>query len=318
MLPLANSQEFPVLYSALFQSYTADKSSDGAQPESSLASPQPDATSRKVQNLNIFKDSAYQKLFQDLETLDRVNIRDGEKLAVSNGSLLIQKNQIGQTLVRSLWNTAGYGYNRNDISKHLNLIHALAIKVFAEMLLDPEFAQHGAEAAHFDTLIKNAAQKVELVKSHYAGRTTKIDESILEINTLSEDFKTLANHPFNAIANELLNPKGAMTKERIEAFSAMAGDVETLDLSGVEIALPRANASTMTIDDFKEIIGMVLKHTKCHTILIPQEGNAVRGIPELLTHQGFKAEPIFSTETDVPKDFRKRMGLTYTRETNIQ
>lgn len=272
MIP-ANSPALPGHHAALCQPDIADRSPAGAQPQSSFASPQRDATSRKVQDLNIFKEPAYQKLFQDLETLGRVNIQGGEKLAVVNGTFLIQKNHIGQTLLRMFWNAVGYGYNRNEISNHLNRIHALAIKGFDEMLMDPQSAQYGAETTHFATLLINATQKVEHVQSYYAGRTPVTDQSILKINGISENFKTINN----TIANDLLNPKGAVTKEHIDAFSKIAQYVDTVELKAT-IAAPTPNVSTMTPDDLKEIIKIAAAHKNCKKFIIPREAEHVEGI----------------------------------------
>lgn len=118
-------------------------------------------------SLNLFSSSNYKSLQQDFDTLNKVNTRCGDKLAVKDGRLVISKGGFLQAPTRTLKDMRFGGYNREAVTVHLEQLCKKTKAFIEDFQKNPGYLNFGSEYKNLVDRLDNVSTAVSDVQYSY-------------------------------------------------------------------------------------------------------------------------------------------------------
>lgn len=196
--------------------------------------------------VNIFKSPDFQTLFQDFETLEKINTDQGDKLAVHNGILEISPGGILQALIRTFKNLRYGGYNRDTVVLHLEKMARKTQTFIMELQEDPHYLDYGNEFRQLVKTLKKVSSALSCIEYSYrdikafpaykdltCDKLSVLYRSFSSISkSLKEEFKSKEWKNLQAPQKKPLDLKNAANLEKIK-LDMPSGQTpeETLELA---------------------------------------------------------------------------------------
>jgi hypothetical protein len=147
---------------------------------------------------SIFNYAGYQNLLKEYDTIAKVNTRRGDKLAVNqSGVLEISQGGFLQAPIRTIKNLFSGGYNRDDVTSHLEKIGTSTQAFIKKVKQDPDYLNSLENVQQLRLLEKKIRQVATAVSEmEFAYREIKAfpaskDKTCEKLSLLYESFSTV-------------------------------------------------------------------------------------------------------------------------------